>query len=346
MRRRWMRSMLSRRRALNHRELRCTVHTPRDTHCSGGRSKLGEKVMTQVSWSGLKSYCLLYVKMVMNVKKLREKSWSSFKSISTPILKSIISRGAFLVCQQFMPTPVLSPSSQRFHSFWSRLPCSGWGRGTSRTWRCSQNQEVSVEEEGDTSEIRIQSVQCKINKVLSTSRVYTGPDPRTLGASPNMRFLASAGPNQNSFILEMLPDTGAGVTLLSYKLMRKLNISINIGERDSYSLTDASEQRMTVMGTVMMKVIPEGSCRQYTLHALVTDSMTSERGLLGYTDMKALGMLNDSFPVLKDHECTTMIKVGSPGFPAACKNSLRGKKRKNVTKSEKLNKQRDKLGTG
>ena len=93
----------------------------------------------------------------------------------------------------------------------------------------------------DESCLCAQSVQCEVNKVFSTSRTRTGPDPRTLGASPNMQFLASAGPGQNSFLLSMLPDTGAGVSFLSERLMEELNIEINRGKRDSYSITDASE---------------------------------------------------------------------------------------------------------
>merc|ERR1711942_467018 len=141
----------------------------------------------------------------------------------------------------------------------------------------------------------------------------------------------------------MLPDSGAGVTLLSYNLVKNLNIFINTEEKDLYHLTDASEKVMTVIGTTKMEVIPEGTCRQYTLRAVVTDSMTSKRGLLGDTDMKALGMLHSSFPVLKDHECTTLIKVGSPGFPAQCQNSLKGKKRKHLEGDDTNNTE---MGTG
>ena len=71
MRRRCTRPTLSRRKALNYRELKCTVHTPMDKQCSGGRSNWGEKVITQVFWLG--RYCLLYVKMVM---KFIEKIWN------------------------------------------------------------------------------------------------------------------------------------------------------------------------------------------------------------------------------------------------------------------------------
>ena len=72
---------------------------------------------------------------------------------------------------------------------------------------------------------------------------------------------------------------------------------------------------MDVSGTVMLQVIPEGSCKQYTLRAVVTRSMTCKRGLLGYSDMVALGMIKESFPLLTNHECTTLVKVGYLDFP-------------------------------
>ena len=108
------------------------------------------------------------------------------------------------------------------------------------------------------------SVQCEVNKVYLSRKTCTGPDPRTLGASPNMQFLASAGPGQNTFLLSMLPDTGAGVTLLSERLMNYSNIKINKNDAYLYKLMRETEKVIiyrhvgeTVMGSVTNKVMRE-----------------------------------------------------------------------------------------
>ena len=49
------------------------------------------------------------------------------------------------------------------------------------------------------------------------------------------------------------------------------------------------EKAMNVTGTVKLTVNPKGSCVPYTLRAIVTNSMSARRGLLGYPDMVSLG---------------------------------------------------------
>ena len=204
----------------------------------------------------------------------------------------------------------------------------------------------------------IHTVHCEVNKVQSLHfrdfRGLTSPDLKTLGASPYTKFLANAGSTCNSLILDMLPYTGAGVILLSEKLIKDLKIEINTKETHLYKIRDASEKQMAVSGTVKLQVIQQGSCTQYTLRAIVTSSMMCKRGLLGYPDMGALGMLKGSFPIVTTHECTAKVNVGAPGFPKRCSNSFRnegeasssgGKRKREEQNSDLVKKHKKKTST-
>merc|ERR1711867_8023 len=94
-----------------------------------------------------------------------------------------------------------------------------------------------------------------------------------------------------------------------------------------YRIRDASEKLMTVVGTVQLEVIPQGSCVKYTLRAIVTSSMSCIRGLLGFPDLVSLGLISGEW-VTKDHICKARVMVGALGLPKQCENSVkRGEKR-------------------
>ena len=95
---------------------------------------------------------------------------------------------------------------------------------------------------------------------FETYKEITGPHPRTLGASPCMQFLASSHPQAHFFILIMLPNTGAGLTLLNESLVLSRGIEINRAEKHLYKIRDASEKLMTVVVIVQLQVISQGSC--------------------------------------------------------------------------------------
>ena len=42
----------------------------------------------------------------------------------------------------------------------------------------------------------------------------TGPDPKTMGEAPDTLLIAKNSPNDPAYVLEMGPDTGAGVSLI------------------------------------------------------------------------------------------------------------------------------------
>ena len=62
--------------------------------------------------------------------------------------------------------------------------------------------------------------------------------------------------------------------------------------------------------------------------AIFTSSMTCSRGLLGFPDLVALGLISREW-VTKDHLCKAKVTVGALGLPRKCENSttMRGSKR-------------------
>ena len=42
----------------------------------------------------------------------------------------------------------------------------------------------------------------------------TGPDPKLMGEAPDTQLMAKSTPSGSAYILQMGPDTGAGVTLI------------------------------------------------------------------------------------------------------------------------------------
>ena len=83
-------------------------------------------------------------------------------------------------------------------------------------------------------DITVKGITCEINRIerlrIDNLANLTGPDPKKLGASPITQFLTANGPQEKTDILDMLPDTGAGVTLLSENLVRSMDIKINTVE--------------------------------------------------------------------------------------------------------------------
>ena len=88
---------------------------------------------------------------------------------------------------------------------------------------CPGNKKVEKYE----FKLRVNIIDCQINKAeLKGFKGLPGPNPQTLGASPCMKFLASASPQSRSFTLDVLPDMGAGVTLLRKNMVKGLSMKI------------------------------------------------------------------------------------------------------------------------
>ena len=117
-----------------------------------------------------------------------------------------------------------------------------------------------VKSNQENTDIQIGGITCKVNKVerlrFDNLANLTGPDPKKLGASPTTQFLTANGPQERIYILDMLPDTGAGVTLISEKVARERKMVVNRNEAHMYEIRDALEQSMSVVGTCLLYTSP------------------------------------------------------------------------------------------
>ena len=116
--------------------------------------------------------------------------------------------------------------------------------------------------------------------------------------------------------MEMTADTGAGVSLIPLEEAEKKEMNINRSESHLYRIRDASGNLMRIVGTVKLYTVPKGTCEAYCLRAIVTDSMSGTKGLLGYPDMLRLSMLPSRFPMVDTHNCLANTREGK--FPEKC----------------------------
>ena len=114
----------------------------------------------------------------------------------------------------------------------------------------------------------------------------------------------------------MTADTGAGVSLIHSEEAERKGMRINRSESHLYRIRDASGNLMNIVGTVKLYTVPKGTCEAYCLRAIITDSMSGVKGLLGYPDMLKLSMLPSSFPMVDTHHCLAKMKDGK--FPEKC----------------------------
>ena len=92
----------------------------------------------------------------------------------------------------------------------------------------------------------------------------------------------------------MTPDTGATMTVVPWSLVQSLNLDLNAND-ENYDLQTASGDRMTVLGTVIIYLEPEGADTRPVL-GIVTDDLGDQEVLLCYADMQEWGLLCKDFP--------------------------------------------------
>ena len=125
------------------------------------------------------------------------------------------------------------------------------------------------------------------------------------------------------------PDTGATMTIIPWALVHKLGIEINV-EDNNYDLVTASGDNMTVLGTVVIYLHPEGADTR-PVYGIVTDDLGDAEILLSYADMKDWGMLAEDFPKIKPMKAK---KMSTPK-----KVSILAVKRNNPVKSPRKSRQ-------
>ena len=98
----------------------------------------------------------------------------------------------------------------------------------------------------------------------------------------------------------ILPDSGATMTLIHSRIVRRLGLQINTKGGEIYDLYNAHWKSMAVDGTCVIHMFPEGCSKPRTLKCLITPSLEEEEVLLECGDMVAWGILKKDFHILSD----------------------------------------------
>merc|ERR1712121_276542 len=94
--------------------------------------------------------------------------------------------------------------------------------------------------------------------------------------------------------VKVTPDTGRTTTLIPWSLVKKLNLDLEADD-NNYDLETASGEKMTVLGTSIIYLEPEGSDTRPVM-GIVTDDLGDQEILLSFSDMRDWGMLAKDFP--------------------------------------------------
>ena len=111
-------------------------------------------------------------------------------------------------------------------------------------------------------------VSCEINHVekigWKDSKSLTDLDPSNLGACPDTQFWAANSPRATTFLVKMMPDTGACYKLLKEKLALHEKMIINRSESVLYPIQDSSERLMRVVDTIKLYTILKWSRKPFS----------------------------------------------------------------------------------
>merc|ERR1711888_308905 len=148
----------------------------------------------------------------------------------------------------------------------------------------------------DNSTLRKLEHRIRSNKGAQIARkiradIFRGKRPGV----PQLLCLAHRYRNSTRGVdVRVTPDTGCTTTLIPWSLVRKLNLDLETDD-NNYDLETASGEKMTVLGTSIVYLEPEGSDTRPVM-GIVTDDLGDQEILLSFADMKDWGMLAKDFP--------------------------------------------------
>ena len=133
----------------------------------------------------------------------------------------------------------------------------------------------------------------KINRCRARFTTDSSETPVIHGQG--LRKLAS----RTTFNVALIPDTGATVTVVPMRLVKKHGLRLDTTEKDLITLHDAQDVAMEVEGTTRLYVIPPG-CSVPRLVSGVVSSSLADDILLGWRSMQSWGIIGKDFPAVTD----------------------------------------------
>ena len=132
------------------------------------------------------------------------------------------------------------------------------------------------------------------------------------GDTPTIRGILFKKFSQKVGEVDLLPDSGATVNLMSLSLARKLHLAYDAMREDKFDVQDAQGQAMIIAGKCTLRLKLKGNDKYRTMEVLLTDHMEEEKIILGWGQLVAWGILPRCFPAPDMYEqqdepkqCTT-----------------------------------------
>ena len=122
-------------------------------------------------------------------------------------------------------------------------------------------------------------------KVQISSRRVGGQDtPRIYGVGFRKRS------DKRGFACQVLPDSGASMSLIPGWMAEKFKLEVNTSTAEDFSLFNASNEEMKIMGTATIWIIPDNHSKPRMIEGLVTPDMLDADILLSWVEMRKLAL--------------------------------------------------------
>ena len=111
-------------------------------------------------------------------------------------------------------------------------------------------------------------------------------------ATPRVVLTAVQGPRTSQTIC--LPDSGSTITAMSSMMASRYKFNVKPVVSDTFNIRDVNNQKIQIMGKTKVKLFLYK--KQIFTEVLVSTALPQEEMILGWQQMKDLGILSHHFP--------------------------------------------------
>ena len=111
-------------------------------------------------------------------------------------------------------------------------------------------------------------------------------------ATPRVVLTAVQGPRTSQIVC--LPNSGSTITAVSSLMAAKYKFNVNLVVSDTFDIRDANNQKIWIVGKTRMKLFLYK--KQIFTEVLVSTALPQEEMILGWQQMRDLGILSRHFP--------------------------------------------------
>ena len=137
------------------------------------------------------------------------------------------------------------------------------------------------------------------NKAATSSAGYD------FGETPLLKATLYKKYSQRVGTVEMLPDSGASVNLMSLAIAKRFHLAYDKMEAGSFDVQDAQGQQLEIVGKADIRLKIDGINKYRQMEVLLTDNLEDQRIILGWGQLVAWGIVSSDFPSLNDYTVET-----------------------------------------